>query len=436
MPGTLLAANRVMWLKFMGQPYAFSVLENAKPLLSFILGVFGIESLNIISPAACAVIVLMFCRLTQRCGASAIEGVAASAFFFFCNGIVLYDMVFFNGNIIYLAILFSAVTLFIEGHRRIPAGLLFLAGLWRPETWLLSGLFCIWQAVKRQFKPIYLISLLAPVCWMFFDRRISGDWFYSSRQITQFCRISGFNPITITQFPAVVVFFFRHYYGVLLSIIGFFGLILFSLRYRRGLLMPLIVTGIIPLFFYGFAALVSPSLFFYPRFFTPILLVTALGAALVPCCVTSRRLVRAAVLMGLILVFLRVDALQPLYARVQKDQIRKNAVNAVFSYFDSYLKVHKLTGKIALSDIPDTFSLRYGPEFSRHAITVRQIGSDLTLLKDVDLWVAIPSGEGYNASNTRLTFLYKAGEHRIGNTVFKPVYVHDLFIIYKLDRAG
>ena len=60
--------------------------------------------------------------------------------------------------------------------------LLGLAGLIRPEAWLMAGLYWLWAARPMPWRRRLLTAGLvgiAPVCWMAMDAAVMGDFLYS-----------------------------------------------------------------------------------------------------------------------------------------------------------------------------------------------------------------------------------------------------------------
>ena len=87
----------------------------------------------------------------------------------------------------FLALVFWAAALEAERPRRgMPVMvLLALAGLLRPEAWLLAGLYwlwCAWPREGRRFDPqpgLLAVALAAPVLWVGFDWWATGDPLFS-----------------------------------------------------------------------------------------------------------------------------------------------------------------------------------------------------------------------------------------------------------------
>ena len=87
-------------------------------------------------------------------------------------------------DITYLALIVWAIVLEVERPRRGAAvlGLLAVAGLLRPDAWVLSGvywLWCSWRADNRTRLGYLAIAAIAPLVWAGLDAIVTGDPLYS-----------------------------------------------------------------------------------------------------------------------------------------------------------------------------------------------------------------------------------------------------------------
>jgi hypothetical protein len=83
----------------------------------------------------------------------------------------------------FLALVLWAAALEAEGRgrRRAVYVLLFLAGLLRPEAWLLAGMLWLWRSwqARRVRWPELVLVLAAPVLWGLVDLWVTGDPLFS-----------------------------------------------------------------------------------------------------------------------------------------------------------------------------------------------------------------------------------------------------------------
>jgi hypothetical protein len=80
-----------------------------------------------------------------------------------------------------LAVWAGVVTAERPGEPAVPMVLLGVAGLLRPEAWVLAGLLWLWHATRsRALRPALLGgALLAPLLWAFSDLAVTGDPLFS-----------------------------------------------------------------------------------------------------------------------------------------------------------------------------------------------------------------------------------------------------------------
>ncbi len=84
----------------------------------------------------------------------------------------------------YVALIVWAIVLEVERPRRGTAVFLILAvaGMLRPDAWVLSGvywLWCSWRASNRQRLLYLALAAIAPVVWVGVDAVVTGDPLYS-----------------------------------------------------------------------------------------------------------------------------------------------------------------------------------------------------------------------------------------------------------------
>ena len=84
----------------------------------------------------------------------------------------------------FLALVVWAAVIVVErpSHRIAPLVLLVVAGLLRPEGWVLAGLYALWKAVERgrrgslrEVWPLLALAAVAPVVWALVDLAVTGD---------------------------------------------------------------------------------------------------------------------------------------------------------------------------------------------------------------------------------------------------------------------
>jgi len=80
-----------------------------------------------------------------------------------------------------------------RGRPRLVMALLVVAGLLRPEAWLLAGVYWLWVGWRRW--DLLALALVAPIVWAIVDAAATGDALYSlhatSGQADQIARVRG-----------------------------------------------------------------------------------------------------------------------------------------------------------------------------------------------------------------------------------------------------
>ena len=164
-------------------------------------------------------------------------------------------------DIPYLALVIWAAALEAEKPRRgtLVAVLLALAGLMRPEAWLLSGLYFLWIAPPLTWAQRVKQAILAgaaPVIWATTDLIVTGDPKFSlthtSGLAEELGRTKGFS-----QVPSATVDFLKNLDKPPVFLAGAAGVILALLIAPRRLWVPLslLVIGIGTFFMVGLAGL-------------------------------------------------------------------------------------------------------------------------------------------------------------------------------------
>jgi len=442
--GSMLNTHKLIGLKLLGYDYKFSILETPKPLVDILLIFSSINIFNFLIPLACAAWLVCACYLCRRYTGSAWDGVFVFLLFIFSNTVVLPDFVFLNSGIsaVYFAWLMLAVICFSRGSYGWCALMLLGGGLVRPEAWVASFLFVGWVLLKhrKEFRKKYLICLAAPFLWILFDWRISGDFFYSSHQIHNYCKVSGFVPIDFKSFWLMLAFFIRHYFGLFIVVIGSAGAIA-TVRWFKSAdggraVYALMVLAVIPIGLYAMNALCSEDLFLYPRFFVSLLFFASFGVVLLSAALIKNKLLRTCVLSFILLIAFRSDMVVGLYKAHAVDRTKSESINNVFSFLDGYLPGHKIKGQVALGSSVDAFSSRYGTIFSKQTVNIRELGSNLDLLDKlvpgIFIWIPFDS----TISGSRFDFLASPQDRLVSGYIFSPLFIgkDGMGIVYSVKR--
>jgi hypothetical protein len=145
-------------------------------------------------------------------------------------------------DIPYLALIVWAGALEVQRRRRggMVWILLVLAGLLRPEAWLLAGIYGIWMAwgkPPRTWLRVVAIVAIAPVIWALTDVIATGDPMFSLNYTTESAALLGRRQ-TVAEMPRVTVLFLSRLTKPPVFVAALAGIVL-TLRLARGrLLVP------------------------------------------------------------------------------------------------------------------------------------------------------------------------------------------------------
>ena len=148
-------------------------------------------------------------------------------------------------DIPYLALILWAAALEAQRPRRgaIVWVLLTLAGLLRPEAWVLAGLYGIriaWGRPLREWVRVGAIMSIAPVIWALSDLAVTGDPLYSLNYTTESARQLGRRQ-SLLELPGVTLRYLSELTKppVLIAAIG--GIVLAWRMARERMLVPTVL---------------------------------------------------------------------------------------------------------------------------------------------------------------------------------------------------
>ena len=152
-------------------------------------------------------------------------------------------------DIPYMALVIWAAALEVARPRRGGAVwvLLTLAGLMRPEAWVLAGLYGLWLAWGRppaEWVRIAAILAVAPVLWAISDLIVTGDPMYSLNYTTESAAQLGRRQ-TVGELPGVTLRYFSELLKPPVLLLALGGIVLAWRMVRARILVPatLVVWG-------------------------------------------------------------------------------------------------------------------------------------------------------------------------------------------------
>lgn len=167
---------------------------------------------------------------------------------------------------------------------------LILAGLARPEAWLLAGVAAYSQATgspRRRLAFGLLGAAVAPLIWCTADLLLAGDAFASSDRENVIVKIMRLSPPTLSTSPGVIVSATATDIGGAAAAAGLAGIVLLAIRGHRraGVVDPLVVAVLI-----GWPAAVLVEMRLVP--FEARFLFAAMAPLLVGCAVVGGVILR------------------------------------------------------------------------------------------------------------------------------------------------
>jgi len=155
-----------------------------------------------------------------------------------------------------------------------PLALLALAGLFRPEAWVLSAAYWCYlaPAVSRADRVLFaLIAASAPLLWVATDTVLTGNPIYSLTY-TQHATVASGRPTGLAQAPARLLDTFTDNFGTPVLIGAALGLLI-NLRTRQ---LPVVLAPALLLSAACFIALGAATLPLNERYALPLLCLTAI----------------------------------------------------------------------------------------------------------------------------------------------------------------
>jgi hypothetical protein len=142
-----------------------------------------------------------------------------------------------------------------------------LTGLFRPDAWFLAVFLLIYIAFRRErLKWYYFLPLLAPLLWMLYDFRISGDWMFSYRSSVAYAALTGVTGSSFANFWRIILPQVVSSTGILVLLYALVGIVARARNVAREakgsklwaiLLDPLLAVALVP--FIGYWLLSLPG---------------------------------------------------------------------------------------------------------------------------------------------------------------------------------
>lgn len=208
-------------------PHPLSIISGAVATFAGGSALDVMEDLAVLSASAIVVTLIAIGRIVRvpLAGVAAATILVASGRFLFSSLALAAP-----SDLPALAAVLGALALELERPRRgyAPLGLLAVAGLWRPEAWLLSlsyACYCAPALRPSTRRNLFFIALMGPGIWATSDLVLTGDPVYSLTY-TQWSTAIAARPTGLGNVPSVLWSTLDAYVGVPMLIAASAGLAL------------------------------------------------------------------------------------------------------------------------------------------------------------------------------------------------------------------
>jgi len=424
--------SKVHALNFLGAHYRASPLESSKPRSSFIFYFVPGGGYRYLNAIISALFMLGLVFISRKITGSRMEGLAAGIIFAASSRLA--STIFFSTMSAYVALAVWAISFYLGKRYKLTALMLFLAGLSRPDIWLLSAVFIVVTLIRKEFRPVYLISLAAPMVWALVDFKTTGS-FASVGQRGDFMGLAGIAPMMgMADIGKALSIMVRTDFGLPMLISGMISIIILCIRRRFGnleqkivLLVPIIT---VTTFYIGMALL--HKAFLIPRYLILAVVLLCFFAALLPTLVSKKLWVRGLLLVLMVGVcFNGKQAVNPLTGFIE-EQYAVATVHEACAWLKQrdLAKVH---GNIIVGKRSDSYALQLGEKVSQSFITMAEVLSNLDSIKEAGMLI-------YTYQDCSVIYKYfqplsVQGRAVINGMVFDPVYVtpNRLGVIYTIS---
>jgi hypothetical protein len=229
------------------------------------------------------VLVLVLLLLSDQVYRSVIPGALSSLLILFA--LREYLEMFLSGSWIlpYLILILLALYWYLRNRMTWFWVALLVSGLIRPESWMLAGGFIVLSVIRRRFRFVSLLPLLAPLLWAVYDWRISGNPLYSFQVTQDYSYFTKVVPTSFIGFWPTIDKDLVATAGIPLLIVGVAGLVVRLARKRVENILtdPVLIFIFLPLLLTWLLTL-KAHLFVMARFFPASLVLVVFSAFSLP----------------------------------------------------------------------------------------------------------------------------------------------------------
>jgi len=431
-----------MWANFLGAHYKLAP-ETPKPLIMFLTGALPQWFNFFLAPFLMAVTASSVFKIARHLGVSTLAAAFAVFFCLFCNNQVL-PYFFLSGfsfwPLIYLALVFLQMLLFIEKRFTFSFVLGFLAALVRPESWIIAVILLIYFLIRKEkLKPVYFLPLAAVPLWMLNDWRISGDFFISQKITTSYPFISAMEAVGFSAYwPKVLGEIFQEY-SAILFIFGVAAFAVAKIKDKRFKGHDILFVCAAAIFLFYWVASAARSVVVMTRFFAwPVLMITLYASSLTENSFQGKKIfiwLNIAYLMATAFFTFNDQIWEFTAIRARIYTLQKSALKETEDFISAHRgKVEEARYVLVPARKAADFAFTLGEKNSHKIIYLREA---LTRKIDIDRSIAIY----VNLATRGFDMLEVPKAHAVNlfgtNYIFQPVHVsaNGMVVVYKVDKV-
>ncbi|MBU0694201.1 MAG: hypothetical protein KKC11_05980 [Candidatus Omnitrophica bacterium] len=418
---------RVTWFNFLGAHYKLPI-DTPKPLIVFLNAIVP-QTFGYLFPSLFSALwVLSFMGLTKKISGVYLNGFFASILCIFCNREVFCD--FFLTNywpITYIPLLFFQILLFLKRRYAFCFCISLLTSLIRPESWFYTVFFIAYLYFKKEkIKPIYLLPFIAPVIWVLFDYRISGDFFFGYRITQSYYLVSAseFHSTSFLSYWSEVMKGMLSRYEPFLLALGIFAILVRKIKsHFLERIDILIILALFPFLAYWIFSL-KEDIIVMNRFFSFSISVFILYATLLPCFLLKKfsygKYLNLIYLLLLVSLSFNGNDLRRAVLKRKANMVIRSTAEEIGVFLKDNLNEVSFSKTIIVPERETSyFSLMIGEQNSWKLVSFREIFSNV-YTKDLEgLAIYIDYHTWYYEFLRNISYLNIRGEKYI----LEPIYV-------------
>jgi hypothetical protein len=395
----MLSIDRIHALNFAGAHYHCSPNEPPKPLPSLIGYFCPAGEYKYINALLLTLLVTAFLSISLSVTGDIQAGAAAAFLLLFADQLAWHIIV--GVTLPYLVLMLWSTAFYLRGGMGKTSFMLFLAGLVRPEAWVLGAIFMFRYVLNYFYKEkapkeevvkniffngscalaaktfaVAVLPLFASLLWVFFDLRVSNSAFHEAARYAA-AHIFSTDKIALLGYALTQIIFFISP-KIPFVALGIVAMFLMVKRCGWTKTLILAVPAAVVTLFYAALYLTGHAPLF-PRYFLFPAAICYFTACLIPGLIFHKFPIARGLVLVLVCVFCFDSTVAMKY--IAGNEKRKYVSHAVAEAV-TYLKEINPQGKIIDGFSHDVFALALGEKASHQLVTAEE-ASDPEIFKQV-----------------------------------------------------